>query len=109
MHITLTNKISIMKTKATKHRTPENYVVVLRALHLLYREVRALRSQRDAAASAEEVWRDAAYVQEYVGISERTLYRYQEKGLLGEVRKKNGKRQFGQQAIERFKKIYWNL
>jgi len=94
----------------TRKITPKgNDGAILIALHMLYRKVQNMHNKNEVSDVGEAVWWDAAYVQEFVGISERTLYRYQHKGMLGTVRKENGKRLFLQTHVERFKRAYWNM
>ncbi|ULT23562.1 hypothetical protein KUH03_30985 [Sphingobacterium sp. E70] len=95
------------KTRTNAHRGNEG--AILFALHQLYRQLHGMRTKEETADSVEAVWWDAVRVQDYVGLSERSLYRYQHKGMLGTVRKDNGKRLFLASAVEHFKRAYWNL
>lgn len=100
-------KLILNRTRNSVRRS--NDAAILFALHALYKQLHSMQKTASDAADMEAAWWDAAYVQEFVGISERTLYRYQHKGLLGTVRKENGKRLFLQTAVERFKRAYWRL
>jgi len=100
-------RIILNKTRNSVHKGNDG--TILFALHLLYKQLHNMKHKWKEAEEAEAVWWDASYVQDYVGVSERTLYRYQHKGMLGTVRKENGKRLFLATAVERFKRAYWNL
>lgn len=100
-------RIILNKTRNSIRRGNDG--AILFALHILYKQLHNMKHNEIEAEDTEAVWWDAAHVQDYVGVSERTLYRYQHKGMLGTVRKHNGKRLFLGTAVERFKRAYWNL
>lgn len=100
-------KIILNRTRKNTHKANDG--AILFALHMLYSKLQKTHNKNEASEERNAVWWDASQVQEFVGISERTLYRYQHKGMLGTVRKENGKRLFLQTNVERFKRAYWNL
>ncbi|WP_312333949.1 hypothetical protein [Sphingobacterium sp.] len=100
-------KIILNRTRKSTHKANDG--AILFALHMLYSKLQKMQIKNEIADDGDTVWWDASQVQEFVGISERTLYRYQHKGMLGMVRKENGKRLFLQTNVECFKRAYWNL
>lgn len=89
-----------------KNRTTDGNL--LQALHLLFAEVQLLKKTLQDAIPKEQAEvevRDTEFVKDTVGVSDRTLLRYQNLGLI-EVysRDKNGKKYFRLEDIKRLKR-----
>lgn len=89
-----------------KNRTTEGNL--LQALHLLFMEVQQLKKTLLDVIPKEDPEvevRDTAFVKDTVGVSDRTLLRYQNLGLIQVYsRDKNGKKYFRLEDIQRLKR-----
>ncbi|OOG16337.1 hypothetical protein BWD42_21620 [Sphingobacterium sp. CZ-UAM] len=89
-----------------KNRTTDSNL--LQALHLLFMEVQQLKKTLQDAIpkeNAEVEIRDTEFVKDTVGVSDRTLLRYQNLGLIEVYRRdKSGRKYFRLDDIQRLKR-----
>lgn len=93
-----------------RQKSGTGYGQVLRALHILYMQVARMAKQMEielAEGKAEAaVYRDREYVLDRVGISDRTLLRFQALGLIRIAKRANGKKYYLDADVERFRRYY---
>lgn len=82
---------------------------LLRALHLLFNEIQKLKKAVQDSLPQEDVdveLRDTEFVRDTVGVSDRTLLRYQNLGLIQVHRRdKGGKKYFKLDDVLRLKRF----
>ncbi|MBL1407650.1 MerR family transcriptional regulator [Sphingobacterium faecale] len=85
---------------------------VLHALHLLYKRLQRIEKNMEKSADIppkeQMTYRDRDYVLDRVGISDRTLLRFQRLGLIPVAKRIKGKCYYYEADIERFRRYYWD-
>lgn len=97
-----------MRKQSFKNASPRTDAHLLRALHLLFNEIQKLKKAVLDSLPPEDVpieLRDADFVKDTVGVSDRTLLRYQNLGLIQVHRRdKGGKKYFKLDDVLRLKR-----